>query len=226
MALNASKVKSQSAPKNFTPLEAGNYLARLVQVIDLGMQKQRPYQGQEKPPAHEVMLTYELGTEFVKDENGNDQEDKPRWISESIPLRSLEQDLAKSTKRIKALDPKMECAGDLAAMVGLPCTVTVVTNPDKKDPTKIYTNVGNVTPPMKGIPVPELVNPPKVLDLDVPDMEVFESLPEWVQDKIKNNLEYAGSALQAAIEGGVPAEKNSQEPEEVPFDEEDEDSPY
>ena len=226
MALNASKVKSSAAPKNFTPLEAGNYLARLVQVIDLGMQEQRPYQGQEKPPAYEVMLTYELGTEFVKDENGNDQEDKPRWISETLPLRSLQQDLAKSTKRIKALDPKMACAGDLAAMVGLPCTVTVVTNPDKKDPTKVYTNVGNVTPPMKGIPVPELVNEAKVFDLDEPDMEIFGSLPEWLQDKIKGNLEFQGSNLQKVL-GGAPAKAEEPAKEEPPFeDDQDEDSPY
>ena len=63
MALNASKVKSQSAPKNFTPLEAGNYLARLVQVIDLGMQKQRPYQGQEKP-LHIIHVFYDFGNEY------------------------------------------------------------------------------------------------------------------------------------------------------------------
>ena len=41
----------------------------------------------------------------------------------------------------------------------------------------------------------------KVFVLDDPDMEVFNSLPDWLQDKIKSNLEYAGSELQEALEG-------------------------
>ena len=219
MGLNASKVEAPKGNFKHQPWETGNFLGRLVQVIDMGVQTQQPYQGQEKPPAQEIMLTYELGTEFLRDEEGNDIEDKPRWISETIPLRSLEQDLAKSTKRLKALDPKLESEGDFAKLLGAPCTVTVVTKPKKNDPNIIYGNVGNITPAMKGIPVPELVNPAKVFDLTDPDIEIFNSFPEWVQDKIKNNLEYNGSKLQKLIEG-EPV------PEQGDADESGEDNPY
>ena len=34
-------------------------------------------------------------------------------------------------------------------------------------------------------------------------MEIFGSLPDWIQDKIKSNLEFNGSALQRAL-GGEP----------------------
>lgn len=221
MALNASKVPSTGGGKSKQdPIESGNYLARLVQVLDLGLQEQRPYQGKEKPPAHEIMLTYELGTEFIKDEEGNPNEEQPRWISESLPLRPLTQDLAKSTKRVAVFDPIGALSGDFAQMVGSPCTVTVVQNPNKKDPTIIYNNVGNVTPAMKGIPVPDLVNPPKVFDLDEPDLEVFGSLPEWVQEKIKGNLNFNGSLLQRALAGDTSKPAASQPP--VENDEEDE----
>lgn len=213
MALNASKAPSGNGGKKADPIEAGNYLGRVVQVLDLGLQAQRPYQGKEKPPARELMLTYELGSEFLKDEDGNDQEDKPRWISETFPLRNLSQDLAKSTNRAKTLDPKGALAGDFAQMVNLACTVTVVQNPNKKDPTIVYNNVANVTPPMKGIPVPELVNPPKVFDLDEPDLETFGSLPEWLQKKIKENLEYNGSVLQRLLEGGEAPQQEEAAPE-------------
>lgn len=224
MSLNASKVKTQNTGSKQATLEAGNYLGRLVQVLDLGLQAQRPYQGQEKPPKHEVMLTYELGTEFVKDDDGNDDESKPRWISERIPLNSLSADLAKSTKRIKAIDPSLKHGGDLVAMLGSPCTITVVNNVNKKDPSVVYANVGNVTPPMKGIPVPELVNEPKSFDLDDPDLEIFGSLPEWIQDLIKSNLEFAGSKLDVLLSGGSVDDKVVEE--DVPFDSDDEDSPY
>lgn len=223
MALNASKVKSVSTGPKAEPLEAANYLGRVVQVIDMGMQEQRPYQRQEKPPAHEIMLTYELGTEFMKDEKGEDDTTRPRWISESFPLHNIKADLAKSTKRAKELDPSMKLGGDFAQMVNLPCTVTVVAVPSKKDVNTIYNNVANITPPMKGIPIPELVNPPKVFDLDEPDMEIFQSLPEWLQDKIKGNLEYNGSPLQKALEGVVDAPEKE---EPAPQEEEEEGTPY
>lgn len=48
----------------------------------------------DRPPVGYIMLTYELCTEFMKDEQGNDIEDKPRWLSESIPLLPLDSELA------------------------------------------------------------------------------------------------------------------------------------
>lgn len=210
MGLNASKETSVNKSKS-EPLEAGNYISRLVQVIDLGIQAQRPYQGQDKPPSHEIMLTYELGTEFVKDEDGNDLVDKPRWISESIPLRNIGADLAKSTKRAAVFDPSGRLKGDFSQMVNAPCTVTIVQNP-KKGTDIIYNNIANVTPPMKGFPVPQLANPPKVFDLDNPDLEIFLSLPEWIQDKIKGNLNFQESILQRAL-SGAPAKEPEKKPE-------------
>jgi hypothetical protein len=149
MALNSSKIKQVNQKINKQePLDAGNYLSRVVQVIDLGLQPQRPYLGEAKPPAHEIMLTYELGTEFLKDEDGNDMEDKPRWVSETFPLRSMHSDLAKSTKRMKALDPKDTLEGDFARLPNTPCTVTIVQNPGKGDHAgKVFINVGQITPP-------------------------------------------------------------------------------
>lgn len=230
MALNAAKVKGNvGGGKRPDPLDAANYLARVVQVVDLGIQEQRPYQGVDKPPAHEIMLSYELGTEFMKDEEGNDILDKPRWISESFVLHNLKADLAKSTKRAKAIDAKGELQGNFAAMGGFPCTVTVVQSPSKKGDGVIYNNVGNVTPPMKGVPVPELVNDVKVFDLDEPDLEVFFSLPEWIQDKVKSNLEFNGSPLQALLAGADQPEKKEKKEKPAPKKEEaddGEDNPY
>ena len=219
MGLNASTVATSGSKKDYPVLEVGNYMSRLVQVIDMGLQPQRPYQGQEKKPVQEVMLTYELGTEFLIDDDGEDMLDKPRWISETIPLHHITQDLAKSTKRIKAIDPKLTKGGDLSLMLGMACTVTVTHNPNKKDPTKVYVNVGNVTPPMKGIPVPELVNPTKVFDLGEPDLEILGSLPEWVSDKIKSNLQFNGSALAELLgtSNPEPAEEASSEDLQSPF---------
>lgn len=218
MALKAPKGNPNSKKVEQEDLEAGTYPARVVQVLCLGLQPQRPYQGEDKPPAVELMVTYELVDEFLKDEDGEILEDKPRWISETFPFRSLEADLAKSTKRYKALDPEMAFDGDFSQLVGCACNVTLVIN---KKGDKTYTNVTNVAAmrPKDVARTPELKNDPKVFDPDEPDMKVFLSLPTWLQDKIKANLEFNGSALQKALAapGAKPEEKakpKKEEPEE------------
>jgi len=222
MSLNANKIPSTGG--NRPPqanLKPGAQAARVVQVIDLGVQPQRPYQGQEKPPAHMISLTYELTHAFMQDEDGQDIEDKPRWISEDFPFYSLDQDKARSTKRYNAIDAEGECGGDFTLLVGRACQVVIVNNPGKgKNAGKVYDNIADVMPgvSMPGYTQPDLVNDPKVFELDTPDLEVFRSMPEWIQEKIKGNLEYQGSALQTALGGKVEAPKA---PEEA-----DDDSPY
>lgn len=232
MALNAKKQQTGGGNKGpeQEPLEAGNYPARLVQIISLGLQAQRPYQGQEKPPVEMIRFTYELVDEFMKDENGEEILDKPRWISEDMPFHNLDADLSKSTKRYKVLDPEIEHGGDWTALIGAPLTVTVVQNPGKgKHAGKVFVNVGG-TAAMRARDAqkcPELVNDPKIFDLDEPDMEVFGAFPEWLQDKIKDNLEFEGSPLQAALGGEAAAPAAQAEPAPQAEDEEDdEDRPF
>ena len=226
MAIKAKKTQGSGVKGTAPQLEDGNYLARVVQVIDLGVQPQRPFKGQDKPPAHEIMVTYELVTEFMKDDDGNDLEDKPRWISETFPIYDLSVDRAKCTKRYLALDAKKEHDGDWSMVVGKPCTVTIVLNPGKGDHAgKTFTNIGNVTPAMKGIPVPELVNDTKVFSLEEPDKDVFDSLPDWLQEKVENNLEFAGSPLDKLLNGDNASAPAAPEPD-VEDDDMDEDAPW
>ncbi len=219
MGLNASEVKFEGKGRRAEPLEADVYRARPVQVIDMGLQPQRPYQGQEKAPAHEVMLTYELCDEFMKDEDGNDIEDKPRWISENFPLHPLKSDKARSTKRLAAFDAVNLLKGDFTKCIGVPVNVTVVNNVSGD---AVYNNVGNVASMSgkKAATCPELVNKPKVFDLDKPDMEVFNSFPDWLKEKIKANLNYQGSPLQKALGGAaapVPRKEEAAEENNNPF---------
>lgn len=210
MGLNAKNIKGNQADRvEQAPIAAGVYPGRLVQVIDLGLQAQRPYKGQDKAPAQEIMLTYELVDEFMKDKDGNDVEDKPRWISETLPFYGLFADKAKSTQRYNALDPSGALDGAFDRAIGFPVNVTVVQNVQGD---KIYNNVANIAAmrPRDADKCPDLKNPSKVFDLDNPDMEVFNALPKWLQEKIQGNLNYEGSALQKAI-GKAPAKNKEKE---------------
>ena len=237
MALNARNIKrpKQEGFVEQPAIDAGSYPARIVQVLDLGVQKQRPYKGQPKAPVQEVMITYELLDEFCIDEDGEPVEDKPRWLSETLPLHSLDVELAKSTKRYLALDPEEKFGGDFTLLIDLPCVVTVVQNPGKGDNAgKIYNNVGGVSAmrAKEAARAVELVNEPKVLVLDEPDMVIYKSLPEWLQEKIAGNLSFKGSALEKALAGAedddeeeeAPAPKaRGKRPVKAPVEPEDED---
>lgn len=218
MSLNARKVPSTGGggSKFSAPvLDAGGYPARVVQILSLGLQPQRPYKGEEKSPQYELMVTYELLDEFMQDDEGNDIEDKPRWISETFPLYNLEAELAKSTKRYCALDPDLQFDGDWGQLIGTPCTVNLVQNKSKRDG-KIYNNVSAVsTMRAKEAKVAApLVNEPKLFDIERPDAETFWSLPDWIKDKMKANLEFAGSPLERLVEAGPSGKAHTPQKDE------------
>lgn len=208
MALRAPEKNTSSNFKKQDALEPGTYPARVVRVVDNGLQPQRPYKGEEKAPAYTITVTYELVDVFMQDEDGNDIEDKPRWISEEFPLNAMSADLAKSTKRMKAIDPENDIEGDWSQTLSSPCMVTVGNYVSKKNG-QTYDQVTNVTTcrARDAQRMPELKNEAKFFDLGDPDIEFFNSLPKWIQEKIQGNLEYAGSALERALGGEAPAKK-------------------
>lgn len=208
----AIKAKATSGNKGVAqePVEAGTYSARVVQVIDLGLQPQPAWQGKEKPPAYEIMMTYELLDEFMKDENGDEDESRPRWVSERFSLRSMDSELAKSTKRIKALDPDNSLDGDFAQLVELPCMVTLGIVTSKKDGRQ-FNQVMNISAMRSkdAAKAPALQNEARVFCLDEPDVEVFKKLPEWLQKLIQSNMEYKGSKLEKALSGAPAVEEDN-----------------
>lgn len=185
MSLNLSKIKSTSRP--VTLIEEGTYPARVVQIIDLGVQRNNF--DAAKPPKQKVRVSYELVTEFVEDENGDPDESRPRWVHEEFFLSPMTQEKGTSTKRMKAYDPKGELEGDLTLALGRPCLVTVSTK-QKKDKTGSYNIVptDGVSAPMKGFPVPELVNDPVLFLTDSWDEEIYQSLPEFIRDIIDSRV--------------------------------------
>lgn len=224
MAFNAKQAGNGGSSERIEQpvIEPGLYPARLVQLLDMGLQSQRPFQGKEKPPMQEITLTYELVDVFMVDEDGNDLEDKPRLISETIPFHNLKADKAKSSQRYFAFDPKEEWEGDLSKALGQPINVVLVHN---QVGDKVYTNIGSIAAmrPKDAEKCEALKNPTALFSLDEPDMAVFNKLPKWIQEKIQKNLNYSGSPLETTLKGkGAAPAKAKEEPKK----EEQEDNPY
>lgn len=214
MSFNAKQIKPASNPnrKRPDPLEPGSYPARLVQIVGLGIQPGKEYKGETKPPRLTIRLTYEFLDEFLKDEDGNDIADKPRWLSEELPFLSLKADRAKSTKRYYALDPDDKADGDWAKLISAPCILNIINETDKRPGNNtVYEKISNVSTmrPKEAAKAPELVNPPLVWDFYDPDVEVFKNFPDWIQEKIKGAVDYPGSALERVLEGTSVQPKTS-----------------
>lgn len=203
-------------------LLAATYPAKLVWVIDLGVHVE--YYGKDAKDARDqLQLVWEMSDEFMKDEDGKEDEEKPRWQYQDFPLFDLVAEKANSTKTYLALDPidndtgRTEFEGDFEAVLGVGANITLSKTPDKKDPNKFWNNVTSVTP-MRAKDqrkLPGLVNEPKVFTMDDPDKGVFLSLPDKMQEKIKSSLNFGGSKLDKLLSGEVVGDdKAAFEPED------------
>jgi hypothetical protein len=196
MPVNAAKIEKFT--KRYAVMDPGTYPCRLVVVADLGMQAQRPWGDKIKPPAQTLHVTYEFTDEFMQDEDGQPDEDKPRWVSESFALHNLGAERAKSTLRYMSLDPQNEHGGDWSKLLNTPCNVSIAINQGKGDKVgMLYENIMSVMP-MRGKDIdalPELKNESRLFDLDTPTMEGFLALPEFVQRKIMGGIGFGETAF-------------------------------
>ena len=209
MALKISKNKAKGGTSSKAELlPAKGYPARVVGIVDLGLHtkvnyKTKKVEGQQ----YMVRVTYELLNIFMKDEEGKDLKDKPRWISENIPITTaLGYANAESqpwyqnctiVKRVRAITGNpQEVLNDIGEQIlGKACNVLVVHDSRGE---RTYANVGDVQQDafaMLGQEAPALVNPMFSLDLSEPDLELFNNQPQFIQDKILSNLEFEGSVL-------------------------------
>lgn len=233
MTLNTKNIKTESNFVEQPNLTVGSYPARVVRIIDLGLQTQRPFKGQEKKPANMAYIGYELVDAFMVDKEGNEILDKPRWVNEQISVYPLEVENAKSTKRYLAIDPDNNFDGDFGQIIDQPCMVNIVHNSSKN---KVYDNVGSISAMRERDKekTAQLQNPPLVLSLEEDNVEGFLSLPDWIQDIIRDGLKWEESVLYKALQNSsssgkaeatnakepVPAEENDDEDltdDDIPF---------
>lgn len=219
MSRNFNDANSGGNKFNAPELEPGGYPGRLVGICFLGVQKQKAFQGQAKKPVDEVRYTYELSDEFMKDENGEDLTDRPRWFSERLAVYGPDADKAKLTKRNKALDPNNESGGDARKMLSRAGNIMLVHNPGKgANQGKVFTNVGDVGAAikLKNYTQPDLVNPTFYYDpMDENcTLEEFRAQPEFVQKLILEADDHAISVLarqlQEARENGEDVPEGGQ----------------
>lgn len=196
MSLNIADIKrvggTVSKKKDYGRLPDGTHSARIVSVIDMGLQEQTHWQtrtnkgpdGVALDPKRIVMITFETPDEMLTYTDKEDNEvTKPRWMSKEYTLSFHE--MAALRKLVNAIKPDIESLDEL---LNLPCNITIGS-----------TNTGNakitaVSNVKKNEVIGELQNDSFHFDFSNPDMDLFNGLLKWQQDKIKEALDYDGFA--------------------------------
>lgn len=207
-------------------LEAGGYPARLLQIVDLGMQ---PGSNIYPEPQLKLEFRFELLDEFMLDEDGKELSEEPRLFSYEVSYNAdgYMGDRSNIYKLMDAFEDGFN--KDLPDLLGEAVNVTIVkyikNNKEKDEANKIT----SVTPMREKdkVKAGPLLGKTLYFDLEEPDLETFNRLThrgEWSQQaKIKKGLAIFESPLAEMLglkHEEVPATTSS-EPEE----EEDKDEP-
>lgn len=168
------------------PLDGGTYMAICVGVIDVGEQ----YSSTFKNYSNKLILIFEIPSETIE----IDGEQKPRWLSKdysaSLSEKSILYKTLVSWRGSNFTEAELAEDGtgfDLTSMAGKPCMLTVVV--EEKDNEK-FNKITQVAGMPKGIPAPVTESEILIFDIDNRNQEVFDKLPEWIQERIKKSTQY------------------------------------
>ena len=204
---------------NFKRVPPGAYIGRCYSLIDLGTQFTSGQYGEKMQ--HKIRIGWEL---FGDDEDGNpltidiDGKEMPLTISKSYTVSlhekaGLRKDLA--AWRGKDFTEDEAKAFDVSKLVGEYCMVNCTQSETNG---KTYTNVVGLTPlpgalkNAKPAPVHAIVK----FDLDAPDMAVFETFHEKLQEAIKKSPEWAQLHRKSAPTNSNYPDMETEE-SEIPF---------
>lgn len=189
MSIGARKTTSKSSDQP----KPGTYMARLVGIIDLGLQPAFDFPGGHAEAQYKLTLTYELPGSRMQD-------GRPHWVSEDIKNSDFydEKKGISSTlmKRVYALDPDgstTKHGKDITPLINIPCMVEVGLNKNG------YIKIKNVTGAPAGIPVGELENDPIIFTPSELQVETFRRLPTFTQGKIKRADDFEESTIYPAL---------------------------
>lgn len=170
-------------------IPAGNYIARCYQMIQIGT-VEKMIMGSMKT-LNEVRIGWELPTELkvFSPEKG----EQPFIISKEFTLSMNEKsNLRKvlASWRGKDFTEEEAKAFDITKLLGVPCMLNVIHKPTKTDPSKIYEEIGSISPMPKGMVCPPQINETSVLEYEKFDWQLFNSLPDFIKLKVQSSAEF------------------------------------
>lgn len=179
-----SIIAKDKGGNDFKPVPAGTHRAICTMIADMGVQPSARFKPQRK-----VYIRWELPDEVIEWQDREGQKHKgPMVIGKQYTLSlsekaNLRADLESWRGRMFTAE---ELKGfDLEKILGKPCQIGVTHNP-KGD--KTYANVSAVMGLSKGMQAPEAMGELISYSIEEHDEEVFQKLPGWLQEAIKERV--------------------------------------
>lgn len=174
--------------RDFKLLPAGAHFSCCVMVVDIGMQE-----GFNGKPQHKVYLKFEVPDERVEYTKDDVQHEGPMTIGTTYTLSMHEKaNLRKDLENWRGASfTDIEAAEfDIGALVGKCCQVMVTHN---KKGDKTYANLTGIMGLAKEQKARakdlRTENPLIVYSVSAPDIETYNSLPEWLREKIDGRIQ-------------------------------------
>ncbi|WP_034256833.1 phage replication initiation protein, NGO0469 family [Adhaeribacter aquaticus] len=206
-------IATSTGEKSFELIPAGNYLARCYSMILLGTVTEE-YEGRTKEN-EKVRITWELPTEtrVYKEENGP----QPSVISKEYTLSmgdkaNLRKDL--ESWRGKQFTDDEAKSFNVSKLIGIPCQLNIIHKVSKQG--KSYATIATVSPLMKGIECPPQVNPSFIFNIRSFQQDKFNSLPQFLKEKIKATKEGKALNIQDTTPQPVPQPQAAPAPQPQP----------
>lgn len=195
---------------DFTPAPAGTFVARCVQLVDLGTQYSEFY----KKAKYKVMLGWELPTEINDEDDG-----KPFLVWKRYTMSLNEKAIL--CQHLEAWRGRKFTEAELAAfnlrnILGKPCMIT--TQHDDSSGKRTYCNVVSVTAMPKGMDCPPQVHPTILFDIGEWDDAVFETFGDNLKKTIMESPEAkARSAPKPPPAGRTTPDHSPIDESQIPF---------
>lgn len=184
MAINAT---NKGVQRELIP--SGNYIARCYQMLQIGTVEEM-VMGTMKT-LNKVRIGWELPTEqkIFNPEKG----EQPFVISKEFTLSMHEKSnlrkLLASWRGKDFTEEEAKCF-DITKLLSVPCMINVIHKPSKSDPSKVYEEISNVSPMPKGVKCPPQINKTMLLEFENFDIDLFNSLPDFIKLKVQSSAEY------------------------------------
>jgi hypothetical protein len=186
MAINATT--NGNTPRELIP--TGNYIARCYKMIHIGTVEEIILG--EKKVLNKVRIGWELPTELrvFNEEKGEQPLVIDKEFTLSLYEKSALRGVLKSWRGKDFTEEEAKCF-DITKLLGVQCMINIIHKPSKRDASKIYEEIAGITAVPKGITVPAQINSTFCLDYDNFDESKFNSLPDFIKQKMQTSMEYS-----------------------------------
>jgi len=170
--------------KEFEKLSQGAHMAVCDMLVNLGTQKTE-WQGSVKYQP-KIYIRFQVPAERI-DING---EDKPMVIGEVFTLSLSEKSKLRpllESWRGKGFTPEELEGFDITKLLGVACQLSVTHNTANNG--KTYANITATMPIPKGVEPPKIEGSTTLFEGMNETPEVYESLPNWLKEKIDESAE-------------------------------------